>query len=208
MKLTMKPEETHHTTPDESITNKQVQGRFVLPKVGNMSTQPQQQQVIVQGRQQRKIPSSMDQDTKEEEVLRIILWAQQTVCHKDQPLQHLHCKLEDHHGPPQSAIKTEITRIHQTAMEPPMDPPEYLQIAKAQELLKQRIVRYNVPKFPHSSATFNIILGSHILASPEVLQGSLGDSTFPTQCSQPCPVPANRNLTGLTWFPIVRNYIK
>ena len=29
---------------DESITNKHVQGRFIPPKVGNMSTQPQQQQ--------------------------------------------------------------------------------------------------------------------------------------------------------------------
>ena len=70
------------------------------------------------------------------------------------------------------------------------------------------IVRYHVPKFPHSSATFNIILGSRILASPKVLQGSLGNSACPTQCSQPHPVPANRNLTGLTWFPIVLNYIK
>ena len=69
-------------------------------------------------------------------------------------------------------------------------------------------VRYRVPKFPHSSATFNIILGSCILASPEVLQGSLGDSTCPMQCSQPYPMPANRHLTGLTWFPIVLNYIK
>ena len=71
-----------------------------------------------------------------------------------------------------------------------------------------RDVRYCVPKFPHSSATFNIILGSRILASPEVLQGALGDSACPTQCSQPCPMPANRHLTGLTWFPIVLNYIK
>ena len=43
--------EAHHKprgdasyNPDESITNKHVQGRFVPPKVGNMSTQPQQQQ--------------------------------------------------------------------------------------------------------------------------------------------------------------------
>ena len=33
-------------------------------------------------------------------------------------------------------------------------------------------VRYHVPKFPHSSATFNVILGSCILTSPEVLQGA------------------------------------
>ena len=43
--------ETHHEpqgnasyNPDESITNKHVQGKFIPPKVGNMSTQPQQQQ--------------------------------------------------------------------------------------------------------------------------------------------------------------------
>ena len=68
--------------------------------------------------------------------------------------------------------------------------------------------RYRVPEFPHSSATFNIISGFRILASPKVLQGALGDSTCPTQCSQPCPMPANRHLTGLTWFPIVLYYIK
>ena len=44
-----------------------------------------------------------------------------TVCHKDQPLQHLHHKLEDHHRLPQSTIRTQITRIHQNAMEPPVD---------------------------------------------------------------------------------------
>ena len=69
-------------------------------------------------------------------------------------------------------------------------------------------VRYHVPKFPHSSATFNIISGSRILTSPKVLQGALGDSTCPMQCSQPCPMPANRHLTGLTWLPIVLYYIK
>ena len=81
----------------------------------------------------------MDQDTKKKGVLRIILQAQQTACHKDQPLQHLHIhhKLEDHHGLPQSTIRTETTRIHWNTMEPPMDPPEHLQIVKAQELLKE-----------------------------------------------------------------------
>ena len=68
--------------------------------------------------------------------------------------------------------------------------------------------RYRVPEFPHSSATFNIISGSHILASSKVLQGALGDSACPMQCSQPCPMPANRHPTGLTWFPIVLYYIK
>ena len=72
----------------------------------------------------------------------------------------------------------------------------------------KELVRYCVPEFPHSSATFNIISGSRILTSPKVLQGALGDSTCPMQCSQPCPMPANRHLTGLTWFPIVLYYIK
>ena len=77
----------------------------------------------------------MDQDTKKKWVLRVILQAQQTVCHKDQPLQHLHihCRLEDHHGFPQSTISTQIARIYQNAM----DPPEHLWIIKAQELLKE-----------------------------------------------------------------------
>ena len=39
-----KPQGNASYNPDESITNKHVQGRFVPPKVGNMSTQPQQQQ--------------------------------------------------------------------------------------------------------------------------------------------------------------------
>ena len=76
------------------------------------------------------------------------------------------------------------------------------------ELQKVESDRYRVPEFPHSSATFNIISGFSILASPEVLQGALGDSTCPMQCSQLCPMPANRHLTGLTWFPIVLYYIK
>ena len=68
--------------------------------------------------------------------------------------------------------------------------------------------RFSVPEFPHSSATSNIISGSRTLASPEVPQGALGDRACPMQCSQPCPMPANRHLTGLTWFPITLYYIK
>ena len=68
--------------------------------------------------------------------------------------------------------------------------------------------RYRVPEFPHSSATFNILSGFHILASPKVLQGAFGDGACPTWCSQPCPMLANRHPTGLTWFPIVLYYIK
>ena len=68
--------------------------------------------------------------------------------------------------------------------------------------------RYCVPEFPHSSATFNILSGFHILASPKVLQGAFGNNTCPMWCSQPCPMLANRHLTGLTWFPIALYYIK
>ena len=86
----------------------------------------------------------------------------------------------------------------------------HIGINKTVECIASRYycVRYHVPKFPHSSATFNIISGFHILTSPKVLQGALGDSACPMQCSQPCPMPANRHLTGLTWFPIVLYYIK
>ena len=73
----------------------------------------------------------MDQETKEKRVLKAVLQGQQIKCHKDQPLQHPHHTLEDHHRLPQSTIKTETTRIHQNAMTPPMDPPECLQMAKA-----------------------------------------------------------------------------
>ena len=68
-------------------------------------------------------------------VLRVILQGQQTVCDKDQPLQHLHVhhKLEDHHGLPQLTIKTKISRIHWNGMESPMDPPEHVQ-----NLVKER----------------------------------------------------------------------
>ena len=57
--------EAHHEprgnasyNPDKSITNKHVQGRFVPPKVGNMSTQPQQQQL-----------SSSEEGSKENTIL-------------------------------------------------------------------------------------------------------------------------------------------
>ena len=71
-------------------------------------------------------------------MLKAVLQGQQKKCHEDQPLQHPQHKLEDHHRIPQSTIKIETTRIHQNAMTPPMDPPEHLQMAKVQELLKQR----------------------------------------------------------------------
>ena len=107
----------------------------------------------------------MDHDTKEEEVLRTILQAQQTASHKDQPLQHPHHKLENHHGLPQSTITAKTTRIHRNAMEPPTDPPEHLQMAKVQELPKQGIRQQNltlelhqVQVLPHSLLILRTLL--------------------------------------------------
>ena len=47
--------------------------------------------------------------------------------------------------------------------------------------------RYRVPEFPHSTATFNIISGFRILASPKVLQGALGDKhmSYTVQSTMP-----------------------
>ena len=87
----------------------------------------------------KRTPSSTDQDMTEEGVPKAILQGQQMKYHKDQPLQHPHHKLEDHHRLPQSTIKIETTRIHWNTMTPPMDPPEHLKMAKAQELLNQGI---------------------------------------------------------------------
>ena len=85
----------------------------------------------------KRTPSSMDQDMTEKGVPRAVLQGLQIISHKDQPLQHPQHKLEDHHRLPQSPIQTKTTRIHWNAMTP-MDPPEHLQMAKAQELLNQR----------------------------------------------------------------------
>ena len=41
--------------PDESITNKHVQGRFIPPKVGNMPTQQQQQSSSEEGSKENTI---------------------------------------------------------------------------------------------------------------------------------------------------------
>ena len=85
----------------------------------------------------KRTPSSMDQDMTEKGVPRAILQSQQMIGLKDQLPQHPQHKLEDHHRLPQSPIQTQTTRIHQNTMTP-MDPPEHLQMAKAEELLNQR----------------------------------------------------------------------
>ena len=104
------------------------------------------------------------------------------------------------------AATTWVTAIRADVAMKPIDITGY---EEPIHLLTAEVVdRYRVPEFPHSSATFNIISGSHILASPKVLQGAFGNSACPMWCSQPCPMLANRHLTGLTWFPIVLYYIK
>ena len=133
--------EAHHEpsgnasyNPDESITNKNVQGRFIPPKTDNTATQPQQ--------------SSSEEGSKENTILngpamtekrvpRAILQGLQVTSHKDQPLQHPQHKLEDHHRLPQSLNQVQAIRIHWNAMTP-MDPPKHLQMAKAQVLPNQR----------------------------------------------------------------------
>ena len=54
--------EAHHEpsgnasyNPDESITNKQVQGRFIPPKTNNMAAQPQQQSLSEEGSKENTI---------------------------------------------------------------------------------------------------------------------------------------------------------
>ena len=138
MRLTTNLEEMPHTTQMNLSPTNMFKGDSYHPKQATCLTSHSNNNGHRPRKAVKKTPSSMDQDTKEEEVLRIILQAEQTACHKDQPLQHLHHKLEDHHKLPQSTIKTEINRIHQNAMEPSTDPPEHLQMTKAQELLKQQ----------------------------------------------------------------------
>ena len=85
----------------------------------------------------KRTPSSMDQQSTEKRVPRAILQGLQVTNHKDQPLQHLQHKLEDHHRLPQSLNQVQAIRIHQNTMTP-MDPPKHLQTAKAQVLPNQR----------------------------------------------------------------------
>ena len=50
-----KPQGDASYNPDESITNKHVQGRFVPPRVGNMSTQQQKQSSSEEGSKENTI---------------------------------------------------------------------------------------------------------------------------------------------------------
>ena len=111
-----------------------------------MSTQPQHQQQSFSEEGSKENTILNRPRNQRERSAQVILQAQQTACYKDQTLQHpcIHHRLEDHHRLPQSTIRTKITRIHQNAMEPPMDPPEHLHIIKAQELLKEGTRHWNL----------------------------------------------------------------
>ena len=85
----------------------------------------------------RYLSSSMDQQLTKIRVPRAILQGPQVTSHKDQPLQHLQLRLEDHHRLPQSLNQVQASRIHQNAMTP-MDPPKHPQTARAQVLANQR----------------------------------------------------------------------
>ena len=144
MRLTMNLKEMPHTTQTNLSPTNMFKGDSYHPRQAICPPSHNSNSSHCLRKAVKKTPSTTDQDTKEEEVLRTILQTQQTANHKDQPLQHPHHKLEDHHGLPQSKIKTEITRIHQNAMEPPMGPPEHLQMAKAQELPKKGTRQQNL----------------------------------------------------------------
>ena len=124
MKLTTNPEEMLHTTQMNLSPTNMFKGDSYHPKQAICLLSHNNNSSHCLRKAVKKTPSSMDQDTKEEEILRISLQAQWTACHKDQPLQYLYHKLEDHHELPQSPIK--ITKIHQNIMDPLMDPPEHL----------------------------------------------------------------------------------
>ena len=110
-----------------------------------MSTQPQQQQQSLseEGSKEKHHPQ-WTKTPKRRKCSGSSFRPSRQCATRTSPLQHPHHKLKYHHELPQSAIATKITRIHQNAMEPPTDPPEHLQMAKAQELLKQGIRHQNL----------------------------------------------------------------
>ena len=141
------PNEAHHEpqgnasyNPDESITNKQVQGRFVPPKAGNMSTQPHQQQ-----------QSLSEEGSKENTILNGPRHHREGKCSGSSfrpsrqhatgtsPCSTYITNWRTTMGSPSQKSEQKPTGIHQNAMEPPMDTPEHLWMAKAQELLNQEI---------------------------------------------------------------------
>ena len=134
--------EAHHEpsgnashNPDESITNKHVQGRSIPPKEDNIAAQPQQ--------------SSSEEGSKENTIL--------NVPRNDRERSAQGCPSRPTGNKPQGSAPTAPTtqaggpsqappvtkpntnhhRIHQNTMTP-MDPPKHLQVAKAKDPPNQR----------------------------------------------------------------------
>ena len=140
-----KPQGNASYNPDESINNKHVQGRFIPPKVGNMSTQPQQQQ------------SSSEEGSKENTILNRLRHQKErsaqghpsgqadSVPQVPAPTAPTHTSQTG--GPPQAPPVNNPNRDHQ---DPPEcngttnGPPEHLWIVKAQELLKEGTRHWNL----------------------------------------------------------------
>ena len=85
----------------------------------------------------KSAPSSMDQQSTKKRVPRGRPSRATVTSHKDQPLQHLQLRLEDHHRLPQSPNQVQASRIHWNAMTP-MDPPKHPQMARAQVATKSK----------------------------------------------------------------------
>ena len=108
-----------------------------------MSTQPQQQQVIVRGRQQRKYHPQQTKTPKRKEYSGTSFRPSRQRATRTSPYSTLITNWRTTTGSPAS----NQNKDHQDppeCNEPPMDPPEHLQMAKAQELLKQGIRHQNL----------------------------------------------------------------
>ena len=112
-----------------------IQGRFIPPKADNMDAQPQQQSSSKEGSKENTILNGPRHD-KERSAQGCPSGSTDNMPQGQAPT----APTTQAGGPPQAPPVTNpniTTRIHQNAMTP-MDPPEHLQMAKAQELLNQR----------------------------------------------------------------------
>ena len=158
--------EAHHEppgsalyNPDESVTNKHtfqnVQGRFIPPKVSNKPTQPQQQQqssseegskenTILNGPRHQKEMGAQDHPSgPADSTTRTSPYSTYTYITNWRTTMGSPSQQSEHGGTWQKHniinIHPKITRIYWNAMEPPMDPPEYLEnLVKVQDPLKER----------------------------------------------------------------------
>ena len=158
-----KPQGNASYNPDESITNKHIQGRFIPPKAGNMSTQPQQQQ------------QSLSKEGSKENTILNGPRHQRGGSAQDHPSGPAGSEPQGSAptapssqagGPPQAPPVNNSNKnhqIHQNAMQPPTDPPKHLQMAKAQDLPKQRIKQENLTLKLHQ---VQVLLHSLLILRP------------------------------------------